>query len=135
MTDKPTINRRRFVGGGLAGLATVTIVPRHVVAGSSDKPPSEKLNIAGVGVGGMGSHNLSMCSAENIVALCDVDPENYARNTLAKYPKAQRYMDFRVMLDRQKDIDAVIVATPITPMPWSPWRPSSAASTSMCRNP
>ena len=111
MTDKLTITRRQFVGSGLAGLATVAIVPRHVVAGGSDKPPSEKLNIAGVGVGGMGSHNLSMCQAENIVALCDVDP-GYSAKTLAQYPKARRFKDFRVMLDRQKDIDAVIVATP-----------------------
>ena len=78
---------------------------------AGNKPPSEKLNIAGVGVGGMGAHNLSMCSAENIVALCDVDP-GYAAKTLPRYPKAKRYKDFRVMLDKQKDIDAVIVATP-----------------------
>jgi predicted dehydrogenase len=69
------------------------------------------LNIAGIGVGGMGHNNLKACSDENIVALCDVDA-NYAAKTFAEYPKAKVYTDFREMLDAQKDIDAVIVATP-----------------------
>jgi predicted dehydrogenase len=73
--------------------------------------PSEKLNIAGVGVGGMGASNLRKCSAENIVALCDID-QDYAAKTYRQYPKAKLHRDFRQMLDQQKDIDAVIVATP-----------------------
>ena len=56
-------------------------------------------------------HNLSECAGENIVALCDVD-SGYAAGTFNKFPSAKRYTDFRVMLDQQKDIDAVIVATP-----------------------
>ncbi len=78
---------------------------------AGQKPPSEKLNIAGVGIGGMGSSNLRGCESENIVALCDVDWD-YAAKVFKKYPNAQQWKDFRKMLDEQKDIDAVIVATP-----------------------
>lgn len=73
--------------------------------------PSNKLNIAAVGVGGMGGYNLKSCVNENIVALCDVD-SNYAAETFKKFPKAKLYKDYRVMLEKQKDIDAVIIATP-----------------------
>ena len=104
--------RRAFLGGTALAAATVTVLPRHVLAGGDTPPPSEKLNIAGVGVGGMGGSNLANCKDENIVALCDVDAEGYAANTIAQYPKAVVYKDFRRMLDKQKDIDAVIVATP-----------------------
>ena len=105
-----TITRRGFLGAA-GSAAALTIVPRHVVAGSGKNAPSAKLNIAGIGVGGMGAMNLAACQSENIIALCDVDT-NYAAKTLATYPRAKRYKDFRVMLDKQKDIDAVIVATP-----------------------
>jgi predicted dehydrogenase len=104
-------SRRTFLGGAAAA-AAITIVPRYVLGGSGNTPPSEKLNIAGVGVGGMGGYNLSQCEAENIVALCDVDLDGYAAHTAKKYPQAKRYKDFRIMFDKQKDIDAVIVATP-----------------------
>ena len=104
-------NRRAFLGGAAVAAAAATIVPRHVLGGQGTASASEKLNIAGVGVGGMGGHNLSVCATENIVAVCDVDSK-YAGATLARYPRAKRYKDFRVMLDQQKDIDAVIVATP-----------------------
>jgi len=105
------ITRREFVGVAGAAVAAATLVPRHAVAGSGQTSPNEKLNIAGVGVGGMGSHNLSKCAAENIVALCDVDSQ-LAAKTFAQYPKAKQHRDFRIMFDKQKDIDAVIVATP-----------------------
>jgi predicted dehydrogenase len=82
-------------------------------AWAQSKSPNEKLNIAGVGVGGMGHANVNNCAAagENIVALCDVDA-HYAGGTFKEYPKAKVYVDYREMLDKQKDIDAVIVATP-----------------------
>src|SRR5208283_2267420 len=75
------------------------------------KPPSEKLNIAGIGIGGRGADDLRELSGENIVALCDVD-WGYAANTFKKYPQAKLYKDYRKMLEEQKDIDAVVVATP-----------------------
>ncbi len=103
--------RRNFVQGATGAAALFSIVPAHVLGREGKTSPSEKLNIAGVGIGGMGGHNLSECAGENIVALCDVD-SNYAAKTFDKFPSARRFTDFRVMLDQQKDIEAVIVATP-----------------------
>jgi predicted dehydrogenase len=104
------IDRRGFLAG-TAMTAAVTVVPRHVLGGAGHNPPSEKLNIAGIGVGGMGKSNLRQLESENIVALCDVDHE-YAAPVFKRYPKAKVYTDYREMLDRQKDIDAVVIATP-----------------------
>jgi predicted dehydrogenase len=104
-------NRRQFLGRSALAAAAFTIVPRYVLGSPGSPSANEKLNIAGVGVGGMGQSNLGKCASENIVALCDVDSA-YAAKTFAQYPKAKTYTDFRVMLEQQKDIDAVIVATP-----------------------
>lgn len=96
----------------VAGVAAFTIVPRHVLGGPGTGPPSEKLNIAGVGVGGQGAADLQAVSGENIVALCDVD-RRQAAETFKKYPRAKQYSDFRIMLEKEdKNIDAVVVATP-----------------------
>jgi predicted dehydrogenase len=105
------INRRQFVAGSAAAAAAFTIVSRHVLGGANMKPPSEKLNIAGVGLNGMGSGDVHNCASENIVALCDVDQNVLAREA-KKYPGAKLHTDFRKMLETQKDIDAVICATP-----------------------
>jgi hypothetical protein len=75
------------------------------------KSPNEKLNIASIGAGGRASADINGCSSENIVALCDVDDKSAAR-TFGQYEKAVKYKDFRKMLDKEKDIDAVIVAIP-----------------------
>jgi predicted dehydrogenase len=104
------LSRRHFMGAAAAA-AAFTIVPSYVLGAAGRKPPSEKLNIAGVGIGGMGSSNLRACESENIVALCDVDWD-YAAKVFKRYPNAKQWKDFRKMLDEQKDIDAVIVATP-----------------------
>ena len=149
-TDERTgqrVRRRDFLKTTAAAAAGFTIVPRHVL-GAGMTAPSDRLNIAGVGVGGMGRVNLTALSTENIVALCDVDWD-YAGRTLARLPaeiqeregqvkslgsdadrkemlqwiestkrladqvpRARRYTDYREMLDKQKDIDAVMVATP-----------------------
>jgi predicted dehydrogenase len=103
--------RRNFVAKTLVASAGVMIVPAHVLGRGGQKPPSEKLNIAGVGIGGQGAQDLQQLSSENIVALCDVD-SSYAARTFKKYPNAKVYTDFRKMLEQQKDIDAVMVATP-----------------------
>jgi predicted dehydrogenase len=112
------ISRRGFVGG-LATAAGVMIVPRRVLGGPGYQAPSDTVNIATVGyVHGMGTSNTNECLKENIVALCDVDESERAKfrlertKILEKCPNAKRYRDFRVMLEQQKDIDAVIVATP-----------------------
>lgn len=73
---------------------------------------NERLNVAAIGVGGMGEGNVNNVSSENIVALCEVDTKRGARS-LAKFSKAKHYEDFRRMLDEMdKQIDAVVVATP-----------------------
>jgi predicted dehydrogenase len=78
---------------------------------ASAQAPSNKLNIAAVGIGGMGGSNLRNLSGENIVALCDVDDE-YASSVYQAFPEAKRYRDYRAMLAEQDDIDAVLIATP-----------------------
>ena len=89
----------------------MALEPR-VLGRAGEISPNRKLNIAGIGIGGQGSWDLEQVSAtENIVALCDVDA-NYAAKTFSKYPDAKRYKDFREMLDKEKNIDAVVVATP-----------------------
>jgi len=106
------VSRRDFLLSTAGAAAAFTIVPRHVLGGPGYTAPSEKLNIAGVGVGGMGKSNIQNLSSENnIVALCDVD-DKYAAEVFDEYPKARKYRDFRKMLEKQKDIDAVVVATP-----------------------
>jgi len=110
MSDKDQLNRRQFIKTS-AAVAAFTIVPRHVLGGPGYTAPSDKLNIAGIGIGGMGGSNIGKLSDENIVALCDVD-DAYAAKVYEKYPNARKWHDFRTMLDKQKDIDAVVVATP-----------------------
>ncbi|MBW8014882.1 MAG: Gfo/Idh/MocA family oxidoreductase [Planctomycetes bacterium] len=106
------LTRRNFMSTAAAAGAAFTIVPSHVLGGPKHIAPSEKLNIAGIGAGGMAFNNLKACSKENIVALCDVDDRRAAK-AYEMYPTAKRFKDFRVMLDKMdKDIDAVIVATP-----------------------
>src|SRR5215472_15492151 len=155
MGEKKEITRREFVKDAAAAGAAFTIVPRHVL-GRGMTPPSELLNIAAVGVGGMGRTNLLNLASQNIVAMCDVDwgyankgfdqmdteihrlqarldrpgfapvenerPEFDPVRAKARIdsmiklktehlPKAKRYKDYREMLERQKDIEAVLVAT------------------------
>lgn len=115
-TDKQQdskISRREFMGTAAAAAAAFTIVPRYVLGGPAHTPPSERLNIAGIGIGGMGRSNLRAVSeaGANIVALCDVD-SRYAAKAFDLYPKAEKYRDFRKMLEKRRDIEAVIIATP-----------------------
>ena len=107
----PRESRRKFLAKGVTASVAAMIVPSHVLGRGGNKPPSEKLNIAAVGLGGQGTHDVSQLASENFVALCDVDSA-HAGGTFKKYPKAKIYTDFRKMLETQKDIDAVVVATP-----------------------
>src|SRR5215470_688637 len=156
MSTKDSLTRRKFISTTALGATAFTIVPRHVL-GRGMTPPSDLLNIAGVGIGSMGKSNLTNLASQNIVALCDVDwdyatkafeklatdiphfeermkeppkekqsqtrsglnpakPEVQLANMKRLYnehwQKAKRYKDYREMLDKQKDIDAVVVATP-----------------------
>src|SRR2546428_10211297 len=156
MSKQKAISRRAFLASATASGPASAIVPRTVF-GRGFTPPSDMLNIAAVGVGGMGRSNLINLASQNIVALCDVDwryadkgfdhldidierlkkrielpaPPQPGESSVpfdpvkaqaridgmlklksVHLPKATRYTDYREMLDRQKDIDAVVVATP-----------------------
>ncbi len=110
MTDHKNMNRRHFLAAAAATTA-FTIIPRHVLGGNGHTSANDKVNIAGIGVGGMGFANLKNLESQNIVALCDVDHQ-YAANAFDRYPNAMRYKDYRKMLEDQKDIDAILIATP-----------------------
>ncbi|HEY8535197.1 MAG TPA: Gfo/Idh/MocA family oxidoreductase [Vicinamibacterales bacterium] len=154
--------RRRFLQQAAAATAGFTIVPRHVLARSGQTPPSDRFNVAGIGIGGMGRSNMLALASQNIVALCDVD-WNYAgeawseqrfddqiaqlearlkeppqqatdaqfgrlsaeqvraraqqqledlKRVRESLPRIKRYVDYREMLEKQKDIDGVVIATP-----------------------
>jgi len=108
-----SMSRRRFVGSAVGATIGLQIVPRHVIGGQGQTPPSERLHIAGVGVGGQGGGNIGEMTKlkQNFVALCDVDWKR-AAGTFSQHPKAQRFKDYREMFDKVKDIDAVVVSTP-----------------------
>ena len=110
---KTTVSRRHFLGAAGTAAAACTIVPRHVLAKSGENPPSEKLNIAGIGIGGQGGGDVrSVAGGNNIVALCDVDFVK-AAGMFKTFPDAKQFHDFRKMFDKmEKSIDAVIVGTP-----------------------
>ncbi len=106
------LSRRRFIGNVATATAGLTILPAYAMSGLGHLAPSDKLNIAAVGVGGVGATNIKNCATENIIALCDVDWK-YAAGTFKNYPGARKYSDYRLMFDELGDkIDAVIVATP-----------------------
>ena len=106
------ISRRSFLQRGTMAAAAFTIAPNTILGKSHGyTAPSDKLNIAGVGIGGRGAGVLTGMETENIVALCDVDWK-YSKRTFDKYPQAKKYWDYRKLFDEMgKDIDAVMVAT------------------------
>ncbi len=106
-----TSSRRTFLKTAGVFSAGITIIPNHTVSGLGYKAPSDKLNIAGVGIGGKGHPNLKAMATENIVALCDVDWK-YSATCFNDFPAAKKYQDWRKMFDEMgKSIDAVMVAT------------------------
>ena len=115
MENKPKdINksRREFLKKSSVAFLGVSILPSHVIAGLGHTAPSDKLNVAGIGVGGMGRWNLKNIKDQNIVALCDVDWK-YANRCFIEYPDAKIFKDYRKMLDSmEREIDAVLIATP-----------------------
>jgi predicted dehydrogenase len=159
--DGGGISRREFVATAAAAGAGLVVVPRHVL-GRGMQAPSDTLNIATIGIAGMGANNTTAVMSENIVAVCDVDGAlmdrrlaayqtrlsqpptpsqsandgkprreptpaqraaderrprtdemaNLQRFVELQLPKVQRYRDYREMLEKQKDVEAIIVATP-----------------------
>ncbi|MEN3337350.1 MAG: hypothetical protein V7647_1026 [Acidobacteriota bacterium] len=161
----PTVSRRDFFTTAAGVGAALMIVPRHVL-GRGFQAPSDTVNVAVVGINGMGAENARAVMSQNIVAICDCD-DSLLEGKLAEWTKAvrspsqprpaappkpatawrdfgktkaqlaadarwektdhdatlqrfvneqvprlQKYRDYREMLAKQKDIDAVIVATP-----------------------
>ncbi len=100
------------MGGVAVAAAAFQVVPGFVLGLNGATPPSEKLNVAGIGVGGQGGHDIGQFANENVVALCDVDWA-HAAGSFKRFPKAKQYKDYRKMLEEMdKSIDAVTVATP-----------------------
>ena len=108
-------SRRDFIKHSTLAASSFFIVPRYVLGGNGFTSPSDKINIAGIGVGGKGTSDLWYASnegKENVVALCDVDKGNISSKSRSRFPKANFYQDYRVMFDKQKDIDAVTISSP-----------------------
>ncbi|MCL2105028.1 MAG: Gfo/Idh/MocA family oxidoreductase [Kiritimatiellaeota bacterium] len=110
-----TFSRRKFLTASSASALAFTILPRHVIGQTADTlPPSEKLNIAGIGIGGQGggvTKAMSELPNVNIGALCDVDRRHEPRMK-NDYPGRPFYTDYRILLEKEKGVDAVIIGTP-----------------------
>jgi len=113
-TNNPSgngISRRNFIQKTGMAAAAFTIIPGHLFGTQATKLPSNTLNMAIVGIGGKGQSDADGVSMENIVALCDVDDE-MGIPVRQKYPNAKIYKDYRVMLEKEKNLDALVIATP-----------------------
>jgi predicted dehydrogenase len=113
-TKAPVLSRRYFFFGTLLAGA----VPAAGFGSSPSlkalgyKSPNENLNIASIGAGGKATSDIRACAqTENIVALCDVDDKR-AETIYKQFDKAPKYKDYRVMLEKQSGIDAVIITIP-----------------------
>ncbi len=105
------MSRRKFMATAATAAAGFTILPSGIISAKGRMAPSDKLNIVGIGVGGMGFANLKNMESENIIGLCDVDWK-YSARVFDYFPKARKFKDFRKMYDEMgKSIDAVVVAT------------------------
>ena len=112
MNKRHLFTRRSFLKTSIASLATISIVPRHVLGGAGFTPPSEVLTRAVIGTGGMGmGHVTSINTACKLLAVCDLDEKHLATALKAGGPECKGYKDYREVLAR-KDIDIVHVPTP-----------------------
>jgi predicted dehydrogenase len=112
-----TMKRREFLKN-TAVAGSVFIIPRHVLGGVGYTAPSDQLALGGIGVGGKGEsdiRNASVRGRERVIALCDVDSSannSGVRKSLKRFSNANFYDNFKKMLDKEKDIDAVTISTP-----------------------
>ncbi|MEM9479108.1 MAG: Gfo/Idh/MocA family oxidoreductase [Verrucomicrobiota bacterium] len=103
------MNRRHFLKTSTTAAATTAAAVPSITIGS-DRP--SKINVAVIGVGGMGGYAVGEAAQENLVAFCDVDDQR-AEKAYKQHPKVPRFKDFRVMLDKmENDIDAISISTP-----------------------
>ncbi|MFT4022989.1 MAG: Gfo/Idh/MocA family oxidoreductase [Flavihumibacter sp.] len=111
---RTSTSRRKFLQASGLAATGFFIVPRHVL-GKGFVAPSDKLNVASIGVGGKGQSDIAeffKTGKVNIVALADVDDRQAVKSRTA-HPKAKYYRDFREMLSKEhKGIDAVSISTP-----------------------
>ena len=105
------LSRRQFLGTTTLSTAAFMAVPGAVLGLRGAASANQKLNLAGIGIGGQGAHDLGQMESENIVALCDVD-KRHAGHVFKKYPNAKQFTDYRRMLDELKELDGVVIATP-----------------------
>lgn len=115
-TQELNVNsRRNFIKASATALAGFYLVPRHVLGGPGYIAPSDKLRVAGIGVGGMGGNDIRgvfNSGKVDIVALCDVH-DSRAKASVEAHPKAVYYRDYREMMEKEhKNIDAVTISTP-----------------------
>jgi len=118
------LTRRGMLGA--TGAATLAAMAGPAFGAARKLAPSDRVNLAVIGAGGKGADDMSRLTDQNIVATVDVDYDRVARGMLDKhfqllptratlkaaYDKATRYTDYRKMFDQQKDVDAVLIATP-----------------------
>src|SRR6266513_6478100 len=88
------LTRRQFMGGTAISAAAFMVVPGAVLGLRGATSPNEKLNLAGIGIGGQGGQDINQLKSENIVALCDVDA-THAAGLFKQFPNAKIYKDFR----------------------------------------
>ncbi len=100
--------RRAVLAGTTTFSAAAIARPLRALAAPG---PNEKLNLACIGVANKGRHNIDNLKNENIVALCDIDSQLLGVASTA-FPQAKTFVDYRQMLDSEKNIDAVVVSTP-----------------------
>jgi predicted dehydrogenase len=103
-----SLTRRKFLRQSSLSAAGLLLARRSAWAQKTS--PNDRLNIGMIGVANQANYDLTNVATENIVALCDVD-QNFLAAAAQKFPGAKTYDDFRRLLE-QRDIDAVVVATP-----------------------
>jgi predicted dehydrogenase len=95
-----------------AAAGAFTILPSGIISRAGRLAPSDKLNVACIGVGGQGWSDVRGMAVENIYAMCDVDDRSAARAYKA-FPNAKRYKDYREMIEKEaKNIDAITITIP-----------------------
>lgn len=124
MNSRNGLTRRTWLGGTIAA-AGLAAVPAGAAARRLS--PSDRINVGVIGAGGMGANNMSKLTGQNIVAMADPDLAHVAKSFVIKkdaapdpervalkaaYDRAAKYADYRRMFDAQKDLDAVVIATP-----------------------
>ena len=109
--DNIRLSRRGFLSKSAAAVTAFNIVPRHVLGKPGEPSPNDKLNLGYIGAGGRAGAHFGPGRAHNIYAICDVDKNRFA-GRLKNSPSAKAYQDWRIMLEKEKNLDAVFVATP-----------------------